>query len=213
MELEGLYLRNRVTGNAGRGEDHRHDIVFLIETIFDHHVMEGFRVKLGFDAKLVVDRDGNSGGLCLFWKGCVDVSLLFFSRFHIDYVVILDNNKWWRRTGFNGYPVAAQRHHGWTLLRRLAGMSSLSWLVGGDFNEIASLFEKLGVVTMQEPLLNPFRSVLVEYGLKDLSFTGTNFTWTNRCESSDLVQEWLDRCVSNLDWRQIFPCYMVKRLD
>ena len=45
--------------------DHRPDIVFLMETICDHKVMEVLRVKLGFDAKLVVEREGNSGGLCL----------------------------------------------------------------------------------------------------------------------------------------------------
>ena len=42
------------------------EIVFLMETICDHKAMENIRVKLGFDSKLVVDREGNSGGLCLF---------------------------------------------------------------------------------------------------------------------------------------------------
>ena len=123
--------------------DNHPDIVFLMETFCDHKVMETLRVKLGFDAKLVVDRVGNSGGLCLFWKVDFDVSLLSYSRFHIDTTVISHGDKKWRLTGFYGNPVANQRSHGWTLLRRLAGLSSLPWVVGGDFNEIVSAQEKL----------------------------------------------------------------------
>ena len=57
-------------------QDHRPTIVFLMETICDHKAMEVIQIKLGFDAKLVVDREGNSGGLCLFWKSNNDVSLV-----------------------------------------------------------------------------------------------------------------------------------------
>ena len=68
--------------------DHCPDIVFLMETISDHFILESLRVKLGFDAKLVVDKEGKSGGLCLFWKFGVDIYLLLYSHFHIDTMVV-----------------------------------------------------------------------------------------------------------------------------
>ncbi|KAK4850530.1 hypothetical protein QYF36_007518 [Acer negundo] len=37
------------------------------------------------------ERDDSSCGLCLIWNGDVDVTLLSFSHFHIDVVVISDN--------------------------------------------------------------------------------------------------------------------------
>lgn len=92
------------------------DVVFLMETVCDHVVMEGIRIKLGFDAKLVVNCDGNSGGLCLFWKLTMDVSLLSYSRFHIDTIVTSSQNKKWRLTCFYGLPNSSQKIHGWTLL-------------------------------------------------------------------------------------------------
>ncbi|TXG66596.1 hypothetical protein EZV62_007871 [Acer yangbiense] len=49
-------------------QEHRPTIVLLIETICDHYVMDSLCIKLGFDAKLIIDHDGNSGGLCLFWN-------------------------------------------------------------------------------------------------------------------------------------------------
>ncbi|KAK2634455.1 hypothetical protein Ddye_029247 [Dipteronia dyeriana] len=47
-------LRNNRTFKAL--QTHRLDFVFLMETIFDHHWMEGIRVKLGFSGKLVEER-------------------------------------------------------------------------------------------------------------------------------------------------------------
>ncbi|KAL5833005.1 hypothetical protein ACOSQ3_016679 [Xanthoceras sorbifolium] len=46
----------------------------LCETLTDHHQMETVSVQLGMVGKLVVDRVGRSGGLCLFWSGSVSVS-------------------------------------------------------------------------------------------------------------------------------------------
>ncbi|KAK2665683.1 hypothetical protein Ddye_004257 [Dipteronia dyeriana] len=93
-------------------QDHHPNFVFLMETIFVHTVMERLRVGLCFDVKLVADRTGNSGGLCLFWKGEMNVTLLSYFHFHIDSMVVTADNKKWRLTGFYGQPVAAQRIHG-----------------------------------------------------------------------------------------------------
>ncbi|KAK3205548.1 hypothetical protein Dsin_019594 [Dipteronia sinensis] len=74
----------------------------------------------------------------------VDVSLMSFSPFHIDAAVTSHHCIKWRLTGFYGHPEADQRHHGWTLLRRLHSMAHFPWLCVGDFNEILSAEEKCG---------------------------------------------------------------------
>ncbi|KAK0608824.1 hypothetical protein LWI29_036579 [Acer saccharum] len=56
--------------------------------IANNVLTEDFRVKLGFVGKLVVNCNGRSGGLCLFWLDVVDVNLLSYSLFHIDVQVI-----------------------------------------------------------------------------------------------------------------------------
>ncbi|KAK3211937.1 hypothetical protein Dsin_016643 [Dipteronia sinensis] len=101
--------------------------------------MESVRAKLGFFGKLVVNAEGRKYGLCLFWTEEIDVSLLSYSKFHIDVQVRTQ-----RLTGFYGHPEPAQRHHAWTLLRRLYGIYSLPWLCAGDFNEILEDTEKQG---------------------------------------------------------------------
>lgn len=71
-----------------------HDLLFLIETKSGQARMEQFRVKLGFEGKLVVNSLGNSGGLCLFWKAGNKVELLSFSVAHIDVRLLSFGDRW-----------------------------------------------------------------------------------------------------------------------
>ena len=118
--------------------------MFIMKTRCDDSILEKWRVKLGFQGKIVVNSVGSSGGLCLFWSYEVDVSLLSFSQAYIDVCVRIRFKLAWRFTNFYGSPVQSQKVHFWTLLRRLAGLSSLPWVCVGDFNEIVGDVEKMG---------------------------------------------------------------------
>ncbi|KAL5842737.1 hypothetical protein ACOSQ3_013340 [Xanthoceras sorbifolium] len=191
---------------------HLPDLMFLVETKVDNCVMERIRVKLGFVGKLVVNSEGRSGGLCLFWSKNTVVDLLSFSRFHIDVKISSVCNKTWRFSGFYGHPDPSQRHHAWTMLRRLHGMYQLPWLVAGDFNEILEESEKQGGVIRALILMSNFRGALDSCGLEDLGFSEPRFTWSNRRDGDNLILERLDRCVGNFEWSQIFSVVMVRHL-
>lgn len=60
------------------------------------------------------------GGLALFWSSEVDVQVKSYSPYHIDAVVYNKGGKAWRCTGVYGHPEASQKHHTWTILKRLA---------------------------------------------------------------------------------------------
>ncbi|KAL5779494.1 hypothetical protein ACOSQ2_010231 [Xanthoceras sorbifolium] len=157
-------------------QEHLPDIIFLSETISSQIQMEKLRVKFGFVGKLVVEKEGRSGGLGLFWSNKVYVSLLSFSRFHIDVRVQSHFGKNWRFIGFYGHPDASQRMHSWTLMRRLHSMYQLPWLIAGDFNEIIYSFEKIGGLIRFARLMSDFRDVLDDCALEDLGFRGNQFT-------------------------------------
>ncbi|KAI9165396.1 hypothetical protein LWI28_013324 [Acer negundo] len=82
-------------------------------------------------------------------------------------------------------------------------MSFLSWLVGGDFNEVISLSEKEGGAVRHEFLMNNFCTALEDFGLKDLGFEGPRFTWTNQWKAYHLVKEHMDRCAHNDDCLEV----------
>lgn len=71
--------------------------------------------------------------------------ILSSSERYIDVEIgVIGDPNHWRFTGFYGHLVSEERMHSWNLIRRLAASSSLSWVIGGDFNELLSIHEKEG---------------------------------------------------------------------
>lgn len=54
------------------------DIIFLSQTLLETREVEDIGRKLGFSNTLGVSRVGHSGGLALFWRSYVDVSISSF---------------------------------------------------------------------------------------------------------------------------------------
>jgi hypothetical protein len=194
-------------------QEYKPDTLFLIETKTDHIFLERVRVGLGFAGKLVVDSIGRSGGLCLFWMESMDIGLISFSNFHIDVQVASVDNSRWRMTGFYGHLETSQRHHAWSLLRRIHAMSDLPWIVIGDFNEILDDSEKIGGLQRPRWQIENFRAALDDCGLQDIGFSGPPFTWCNKRDGDSMIQERLDRCVCNFRWRNLFVGARVCHLE
>lgn len=57
----------------------------------------------------LVDLIGCSGGLALFWKEKNQVTLIGYSRNHIDVQVQVEDTSLWRPTGLYGEPNSSQR--------------------------------------------------------------------------------------------------------
>lgn len=95
---------------------------------------------MGFVGFVCVPWERDSRGLGLFWLSSVHVNLHHYSYHHIDAKVIMPNlAETWRFTSLYGYSRAKDKIFTWDLMRTLyyhQSMSTLPWLVVGDFNEI-----------------------------------------------------------------------------
>ncbi|KAL5539506.1 hypothetical protein UlMin_045993 [Ulmus minor] len=187
-------------------------LVFLSETLSTKAQMERLRVRLGFSGMLTWDREGRSGGLCLFWSDSIHVQLLSGSRGHIDVKVTSHDSTCWRFSGLYGNPDTSLKTQFWTLLKRLGDVSSMPWLCGGDLNEILFGHEKQGGAARAQYLMNAFREATSYCGLTDLGFRGPKFTWI-RGKNACLVQERLDRMLGNGGWLEVFPNSLVHHLN
>ncbi|KAL5855882.1 hypothetical protein ACOSQ4_005684 [Xanthoceras sorbifolium] len=116
-----------------------------------------------------------------------------FTKGHIDSVVKGDDGVLWRFTGFYGESRQDLRHFSWSLLQRLMGLSGLPWIIGGDFNEILRSEEKLGGLVRSHRAMDSFREVIDDCNLIDMGFKGSSFTWCNRQDGQNLIQERLER--------------------
>lgn len=100
---------------------HRPDIIFLMETKMSKEKCEQLQWLMGFPHGLCVKSDGRSGGIALWWKREICVSLKSFAKAHIDVFISLDNPEWkeFRLTGFYGEPHREHRKDSWYLLKYL----------------------------------------------------------------------------------------------
>ena len=77
-------------------------------------------------------------------------------------------------------------------------------MVGGDFNTVLHLNERIGSpVTLQE--VEPFRQCLSYCELQEVSASGSFFTWNNKQGGGDRVCTKIDRLVANEAWSRSFP--------
>jgi exonuclease III len=120
------------------------DVMFLMETHLDDYPAECLRRRLKMDHKYVVQSDGKSGGLILFWKKEVPVSLRDKNKNLIDVFIGSGADNFWRFTGLYGEPKWADKHLTWQRLKELKAVCNMPWVVIGDMNEIMFSFEKEG---------------------------------------------------------------------
>ncbi|TXG73661.1 hypothetical protein EZV62_002240 [Acer yangbiense] len=103
----------------------------------------------------------------------------------------------WRFFRFYGDPVSSRRKFLWALLRRLREVDNLPWVCAGDFNEILGMSEKEGGSAKSFSDMYNFRQIVDNCNLFDLGFTGPKYTWNNKKDGSNNIQERLDRFLAN----------------
>ncbi|KAA8547289.1 hypothetical protein F0562_003847 [Nyssa sinensis] len=86
------------------------------------------------------------------------------------------------------------------------GASSLGEQVSVPENNTMILYdhEKLGASHRPLWQMRDFRSVLNDCGLRDLSYCGFDFTWSNNRALPHSIGERLDRFVVSMDWMNAF---------
>jgi hypothetical protein len=118
----------------------------------------------------------------------------------------------WRGTFVYGEPKPSNRHHMWTLLRRIKPRSQEPWLMVGDFNEAMWQGEHSSRSRRSERLMSNFREVLSECDLHDLGFIGTPWTYDNHRKGDNNVRVRLDRAVACPAWRDCYADTTVQHL-
>ena len=156
--------------------------------------MDKIKWSLGFTNGVAVDCNGKGGGLALWWRAEVDVSVRPWCQYFLDAKITTTEGSW-RFTGIYGEPRTNLRGKTWEVLRYLRTQDDLPWICAGDFNEILCQEEQLGRNDRKESQMQNFRECLTDCRLIDLGYSGYPFTWDNHRYGVDNVQARLDRAV------------------
>lgn len=106
-------------------------------------------------------------------------------------------------TGFYAKCTRMERRHLWSSLLALAPSVDNAWLIGGDFNAIASVEEYKGPSTPDLLSISDFSSFLHHGALHEISSSGGFFTWSGS-RRGGRVHKKLDRLLCNTTWLSRF---------
>jgi hypothetical protein len=120
------------------------NILFLSKTKLEKKEIDVFWRKLGLTNMLCQPRDGRSGGITMFWRNGVEVSLNSLSKYFIDADVGSGTERW-RFTGIYGESRSDKKVITWRALCMLKHNRG-PWFCMRDFNEILFQHEKEGGV-------------------------------------------------------------------
>jgi hypothetical protein len=87
-------------------------------------------------------------------------------------------------------------------LRNVRSACPGPWILMGDFNLIYMDDDKSSG-NFNRHLMDRFRRLINDLGVKELALHGRKFTWSNRQDPPTLVK--LDRMFCSPDWEQLFP--------
>ena len=180
-------------------------IVFLAETMVDDVRLEIVQSNIGFDHRWVVPREGRGGGLVLFWKATINLTIEDSNKSYIDAFINKNSENEWRLMGFYGKLELARRFEAWNKLKNLNKHSKMPWLCVGDFNEITRLDEKVGGAIKTHNQMQLFHDVIDKCRFMDLGFVGPKFTWNKHFENGNSIWERLDRGLAINNWFLRFP--------
>ncbi|XP_022723781.1 uncharacterized protein LOC111280610 [Durio zibethinus] len=198
-ELAGTHGPNImvITETRARGEDVRH--------IID---------RLPFDSWKDTATIGYKGGIWLLWKSdLLDVDDICATEQEIHATIkVKSNNFSWLISAIYASPRYNERLFLWENLKTVASHHDLPWLVLGDFNEVLNGEDKKGGRPVSLVRSGAFKDCLIFCHLADLGFSGPRFTWSNKRNVLDLIQERIDFVFANSAWCLAFPEARVSHL-
>jgi exonuclease III len=195
-------------------DNNRPDIFVIMETRVDPKKLEKTLNLLGFDKMVYENCRGFAGGILVAWKeDSVTVNLLKndFQFLHLS--VTLEDGLSWNFTTVYASPKDDLKRELWMKLHSISASIQGSWLVAGDFNDIASSAEKKGGARASIQRCNQFVNNINKCNLMDLGAVGAKFTWKGPIyEGRERIFERLDRALCNDDWRLNYPEAIVRVL-
>ncbi|CAL9233524.1 unnamed protein product, partial [Arabidopsis halleri] len=119
------------------------DFLFLMETKNSSRHVLNAQGWMGYDHSHIVDPEGLSGGLVLFWKAAYEVEVLHSDKRIIDVKVTLGSLMFFISFVY-GDPVQHLRQPVLERLTEIGIRRTDAWFVVGDLNELMDNSEKLG---------------------------------------------------------------------
>jgi hypothetical protein len=155
--------------------------------------------------------NGSSGGILV----CInennfEIIDYWIIQFSINIIIKNKNSEFtWLYTIVYGPPSPGQKSQFRKELQDIRVLSTLPWLVGGDFNVVRNKQERKGL-TFNHSVSRKVNSFISENSLKDMRPRDRLYTWSNFISNPSFVC--LDKFLCTIEWKNEFSNYLSKSL-
>ncbi|XP_040372858.1 uncharacterized protein LOC112194030 [Rosa chinensis] len=185
---------------------HSIDILAVCEPRVQFSKAKDSLLSLGFTDYIIVEANGFSGGIWLFWKSnLLKVHFVDKNCQSITVRVTLPGGITWMLTVLYASPTNSVRSSLWNYFDHLVSTHQLPWIFIGDYNELYSSADKNFGSTRGR--IRGLKQWVDHNALIDMGFIGSKFTWSN-----NRIKERLDRAFCTCDWRSYFPEAFIRHL-
>ncbi|KAK9028594.1 hypothetical protein V6N11_025748 [Hibiscus sabdariffa] len=203
--VRGLGNKDTVRALRNLYFKYKTDIVFLSETKQKKRYLEKIRTKLKLDNAFYVDLVGIAGGLALWWKSDVKLSVLYHDNNTIDSIISINGEDDWYGTFIYAPPYEREKQEFWERTGSLRSDINTKWCIMGDTNTVTSPNEKYGGLPFDHNNAKWYHEFLERSLLVEIQSKGGEFTWSNQRSEEEEICEKLDRVLSSLEWGFLFP--------
>lgn len=209
-----LFWNTRGTLNAGFRrtimdliKNHRPDILVLLETKISGNKADSVINSLGYANHMKSDAIGFRGGIWISWSdACLNIELRYSCTQLIHTLVTENNGDKWFFSAIYASPRLNERLCLFNSLYTSSLNNNHPWLLVGDFNELGAFGDKTGHITnLDNRRVARFCEWLNLTGLLDLGFSGPPYTWAKKCNGRTVLRERIDKALSNIQWKNLFP--------
>ncbi|XP_058767392.1 uncharacterized protein LOC131641086 [Vicia villosa] len=189
-------------------------ILVIMETRCDPCRVAKTLKKLGFHDYVANSNNGFAGGIIVAWReDSVHLCSGGIEEQYIHLKVEQKQGPEWFFTAIYASPNDMKRRILWDQIKHMASSVNSSWLLAGDFNDIAFAHEKKGGAPASSRKCKLFRDNMNDCNLLDLGANGPAYTWRGPIyHGGQRIFERLDRALSNENWRLQFHEASIKVL-
>ncbi|XP_070020489.1 uncharacterized protein [Nicotiana sylvestris] len=99
-----------------------------------------------------------------------------------------------------GFYTIERRKQLWESLTKIGRKISAPWPIGGDFNSVLQLQDRMRGNTISMAEIQDFNKCVQDLRLSELAWEGEYYTWSNKQDGSDRIWSRIDRMFGNYEW-------------
>ncbi|XP_019242200.1 PREDICTED: uncharacterized protein LOC109237736 [Nicotiana attenuata] len=99
-----------------------------------------------------------------------------------------------------GFNTVEQRKLLWDNLKEIEQMTSIQWVIGGDFNAVLQLQGRMYGNPVTKAETQDFSKCIQDLKLSELAWEGDYYTWSNKQGGGDRIWSRIDRMFGNYEW-------------